>query len=313
MPGPEVRHAALSRRLGERTRPTSAEPVSLDILKSKAQEHFSVELARAEIFQDDEFLNDLVRRAQIEGLPPEAIDSMMASVRRQLTLQANVDVRQGLIDYKAAATTRWEKLMIGVRSSLHEAGEHLGFGVAASVAERQLALVEAKDDMKELLRSALEVQVMKNRMRHYLEMGNPERGDTKFTNVIGFFQRGEMTYNQLIDHPDYLAGLDRIVSKIRIDDSFVLEEGEAPIDASDPEIEEAIRRHLKFVLRTEIVQLAEMEDLSVLSSEEYSAEARTVWQKAKKIGRVVALSGTTWGAGTRLGTKIVIGGSIAFL
>lgn len=289
--------------------PRTAPEVDSAAVKKSATEHFSKHLIGAEVFSQADILQELADRARAEGLSHKDMDSVMAEVQRQISIRANFEARQDLVRSKEFAEGWFDKIQRGIRASVHEAGEHLGFGIARDVKARQTKLVDAEAGMKELLRSALEVQVMKHRMSEYTDLGGPE-----FTQAIHQYQNGQLKYNELLNHPDYLGGLRKIVEKINIDDTFVLEPGERPLDnAGDPDVQEAVRRHLIFVLRTEVVQLAEMQQLQVLSSEEYSAEPKTGWESIKKLGRVALGSGTTWGAVTRVGTKIVIGGSVALL
>ncbi|EKD75998.1 MAG: hypothetical protein ACD_43C00262G0005, partial [uncultured bacterium] len=330
----QVRHHVEAR--GKQVPP--AEQIDVRSFKLAVGEQFVGDLAAADAFTDDRFIAGLVEQANREGLTKQEVAAVIRTVHEQLSVQANFEVRQEYMDRVTTADGIGEKIIASFRQHLREAGAVIGLGMTSDVAERKKQLLgvaedsrieddehrvanvkAAQRDMRALVESAFQRESMRHRLRNYFDLGGAQ-----FTDVVRKYQSGKFDHQQLFEQAAFTAGLEKIVQGLDIPDGFVLEVGAPPVDIRDEDVKEAIRRHLKFVLRTEIVHLAELQQLDVLSSEAYQAEKnseiRGGWQRAKAyvkdVGVSVAFSGTTWGMITRVGTKaavakLMIGGLIA--
>ncbi|EKD78439.1 MAG: hypothetical protein ACD_41C00348G0022, partial [uncultured bacterium] len=119
-------------------------------------------------------------------------------------------------------------------------------------------------DIAAITESAIEQQIVKKRYDQYMELGGPA-----FRRTVERYQAGEFTYQELLDHPSYVVGIRKITEALPIGQTFTLElpdgSDSVTFDSSDPDVKTAIRRHLAFVLKSEIAQTAEFRQLGVIS------------------------------------------------
>lgn len=184
--------------------------------------------------------------------------------------------------------------------------------------------VQGQDaDLTNLAASAVERQVVRKRFDYYMESGGPV-----FRQTIERYQAGDMTYQELLDHPTYIGGIRRITEALPIADLFVLDAAQGiEIDASDQDVQTAIRRQWAFILKSEVAQVAELRQLDVMSVPdipEYATRAAEQPHGAvakvkqflnsdfpmriSRLVRVVATNATVWSVG-----GAHIGGQLAML
>lgn len=306
-----VNRAPFRQQLESKAKSGVTETHTRDDLRNEVKTMFGEPLKTAEDALEDTFADKIIATATTEGLTKADLKAAWKEVHRHVSIEANFDARNKLeADRKAAGFNPLKRAAVALR----EAGEVFGFGLANEVVDKQKEIVAKKDNMQALLESAVESQVMKRRLEQYYELGKPD-----LKTAIDKFITGQATYNQLLEDPAYLSGLKKITDQIVIGDTFTIEmpnpdpDNTTPvtqeIDTTDEHVKKAIRKHLQFVLRTEVVQLAQAKQLEVLSSDEHKAEAPTTFlAKTGAVAKGVFGSGTVWGAGTRTVTRLAMGG-----
>jgi hypothetical protein len=303
-------------------RPTATN-FELADFRAKSAEIFS-ELGEVSAFTDaanEAALNVSLDRAKQEGLKLEDIVQVLQEVRVHVSSQAHLEALRAHEEARSEASTNrnyWELVQLKYK----DLKTVFGGGVADDVRERATAVQANNDMMRDLLAGAIEMAIMRKRLKHYEALGGTELKGVLDQYRSGHGKHGEViTGSQLLDvHNElgkkYDQAIDKIIEELHIvagPGETIHLEGISP----DPEIpdeatKQAYEHHFKFVLRTELIKLVDAEQLSALSSKEYNLiHGKSAWEKAWQIGKGVATSGTFWGVVTRAGTRVAIGGLLS--
>ncbi|MBI2416087.1 MAG: hypothetical protein HYV33_05520 [Candidatus Kerfeldbacteria bacterium] len=283
----------------------SGENISADQLRNHLQNRNRAESLASSALLEDDVIDDLVDHANELGLKSSELAEVVAEIERHVTLRSNVEARHEFNQKKRS--TSWYKLHRHIANRWHEAIEVFGQGLGTDVKERKASIIAHKSDMMALAKDALERQARKQRLEQYLELANDR--NVAFRNLIERFQRGELELPELLANVDYRTGINKIVAELDFDNLLDIGEPGDPeyVNAADPNIKRAVENHLRFILRSEVAQLAQAQSVEVLSSTDYRHD-QTKWGRVR---RMVLLSGTVWGAATRLGiNRLMIGGTL---
>ncbi len=289
---------------------------TLDItaFRTAAQEAFQGE-GEAKFFQDTALtaeLEVLLDRAKQEGLDLDDVTAVLKEVRRHVSVEAHFDATRAH-ENERTKTSRWN-IFKHIALSVKDAATLIGGGVAKDVRTRQAAITGDTTQVKALFESALELGVMRRRMKRYLTLGGPD-----LVAAVDALKTGDAFAHTLLNPTTtlggrYELGLNKIINELNIEvgaGKMFQVDGLAPIEVPDEPTKQAIQHHLKFVLRTEIIKLVEAEQLTVLSSEDYNiAHPKTTAQKAWQVGKGIVSSGTFWGITTRTGGRLLFGGAL---
>lgn len=338
MPEPGLkgsRYSAAIRRHAEKHRPSSELPKPIDVttFKQEVGAQFSDELVVAEAFTNDKFISDLLVDANANGLTKKELANVISEIRRQLSVQANEEVRQEYMRKVSGADNILTAVVASFRKHVREAGAAFGVGMTTDVIERKKQLVglaeddrieddkeraakvgQAQADLRALVGSVMQKEIERHRMRSFLEMGGKD-----FVNAVREYQSGRLSYSQLDDHAAFQAGLHNIVRKLEINtDEFVTGR---PISVDDIG---ACSDHLRWKLQDDVVALAQLQHLDMISTDTYQAERvaeikdsrERIITYGREVGKTAVFSGVTWGVTARVGTeaivsKMLIGGFIA--
>ncbi len=309
MPGP-IDRSLVKEKL--RTDVERIQPTNLDLTAIRAVAHETMgEYADSVLFSDPTMvatLEGLLDYTNREGLGVEELKEALSEVRRHVSIQAHFDAQQAHeADRRAAGRNLFKHIALNIK----DMQTVFGGGVASDVRKNEASAFSNGAELSNLLQSACELGVMRHRLKRYIELG----GDN-LKSAVDAFIHGHAHVNDLMNPSHehgkhYEQGLDAIIGGLNLEvgRDFQLD-GLGDIYIDTAETKAAIEHHLKFVLRTEIIKLAEANQLTVLSSEEYTVPNPTGGQKLLQAAKGVVLSGTFWGITTRLGTRAAIGGIV---
>ncbi|MDP3970790.1 MAG: hypothetical protein Q8P90_03745 [bacterium] len=274
-------------------------------LKGKENEGLTAEDGSA-----DTALLELVDVANQYGLTLDEIKEAMPEVEEQLSVESNVIARHehdeerkstSLFSVVAKVKLRWAEML-----------ETVGSGkIATRVKDYTQGRLDDKNYMQDVVRSALERRSMRKRYNQYMQLGGDD-----FQKIVEQFKRGvdengeSFSANDLVNNSDYQDGISLISGSLEIPDPYqigVNPDG-SPLEVPvTPEVADAIRRHMEFLLRDEVAQLAELSEMSNMASEHYRSDS----VKLKVIAAKLLGSGTLWAFSTRTAAKVAIGGTVA--
>lgn len=316
MPGPVTREP-FQKKLKTGIEKIDPAGIELAAFRTAAQEAFQgdgADAVKTKFFEDATStaeLEVLLDRVKLEGLSPDDIKAVLLEVRRHISVGAHFDATREHENKRTKAGWKfWEHIALNAK----DAATLFGGGVAKDVRAREAAARGDAAQVKALFEGAMELGIMRRRMKRYLELG----GDNLKAAVDGL-KSGEVFAHKLLDVTSplgqkYDLGLDQIIAALPIEvgaGKMFSVDGLGDIEVPDEATKQAIQHHLKFVLRTEIIKLVEAEQLTVLSSEEYNiAHPQTTAQKAWQVGKGIVSSGTFWGMATRTGGRLAFGGML---
>ncbi|MFA6475138.1 MAG: hypothetical protein WCV88_02940 [Patescibacteria group bacterium] len=241
--------------------------------------------------ETDVDVDKFVTRFETEGLDDAAVKKIVNQVKQHLSVSAHATV----IETKAVER---HKMPIGLDTDLTD-----------QVIDKQTELFRKDNYVSELITAAMEVAIMCRRLQRYTEVGDTGDTEKKFSAILDGFQRGSISYNQLKSHEHFTTGLDRIIGQIDLEvgKKFTVW-GVGEIDIDTPETKQAIEHHLKFVLQTELAQLAEVKNLGVLSSAPYDiTKPKSAFTKFVQGAKTIITSGSFWGVTTTAGAHFAMG------
>lgn len=309
MPGP-IEREQIRKKLDTDVEKIPATSLDVAALRTTAKEVLG-EYGESALFTDAAMqaeLEAVLMYSNQEGLKIEDLKAALTEVMRHVSIQSHFDAQQAHDAERKKAG--WNPLKhIGL--NWKEFKTTFGGGVAADTKQKQAENFAKPAEIKALLTSATEIGVMRHRLSRYEMLGGPD-----LRSAITAFLNGDAHLTDLMDvhtteGKHYDSGLNKIIESLglKVGENCTIDGlGDVAIDTE--EMKSAIEHHLKFVLRTEIVKLAEANQLTVLSSSEYDVTHPTAKQKLGKIATTVFSSGTFWGMNTRLATRAAFGGLV---
>lgn len=288
----------------------TAEDIRRALNRSQFHDAFEVSLGGENGADITAALQNLAIQANEYGLDVEDIKRALPEVVEQLQLEANAVARHEHDDKRSKTKFYNIPKQIGLR--WQEMLETFGAGKIAERAKQYRSdRAHEVGYMEEVITAALERTSIRKRFDKYLDLGGqPLRA------AVESFNHGTNENGRLLSTKDFFdnalaqRGIENIMDRIDIPDPFITgydpETGqpiEMPLTA---ETEAIIRNHLKFILRDELAHLVQMSQMQVMTTEQYQVESK---KGSVMIGKVLG-SGTFWGAVTRTGAKLAIGGSL---
>ncbi|MBI2410894.1 MAG: hypothetical protein HYV32_03330 [Candidatus Kerfeldbacteria bacterium] len=210
-----------------------------------------------------------IQRAEEEGLSEQMVLRAIGEVKKHISLRARTESRyehtENLHDELQGAGNSWvKKTLIQLKYKCTESLAIIGQGPAKTEAARKQQIIAEVGAMhtggnalQELLQGSFEKQIAQNRLQRYELIGG-----LQFTKLIDEYREGKITDRELTDNADYTSGLDSIAASLHIDEPFELGEPPVVIEHLTEPQKDAIRRHIRFVLRSEILQLSLVTDNS---------------------------------------------------
>lgn len=269
----------------------------------------------------------LVEAANRYGLDLDEVRSALPEVVEQLQIEADVMARGQ--HEKKRQDTKWYHIPRQIGLRWQEMLETFGSGkIAADAKAQRVRRLQDPNYIATVTEAALERASMRKRFNQYLELG----GDFLKTAVKDFskgtLEKGRLYSSDDFVHNEHLKdGVKQIAAQLEIPveevepgkpKQYVLERDAAGNPTASveltPENEAMIRKHIQFILRDEIVQLAQLNAMKVMTTEQYQVEST----KLGVMGWKIAGSGTVWGFLARTlfkgaVTKLVVGGWVAGL
>lgn len=264
-------------------------------------------------------IDHLVDQANAYGLELADVQQVLPEMIQQLQIEANAVARHGHEAQRRKTKFLQIPTQIGLR--WQEMLETFGAGKIAQRAKAHRAERLGKVDyITSLTDAALERASLRKRFHQYLTIGGADlqaavqdytRGRQDKVNIkdrdvnISSGQSEQFIHDQRV-----LGAVEKIADQLVIPDPFVIghEPDGTPIEIPvTPETEAIIHKHIRFILRDELLQLVQMSTMEVMTTKQYEVESRKLSVTASKI----LGSGSLWGFLTRTGGKLAIGGSLA--
>lgn len=283
---------------------------------------FNAIQANQELTGIDFYGRDVFDLADQLGLEHDDVIAILPDLKHQVDIASEVTARRKHEAKKTDPTIgKLKRFARNVKLSVwDEKLEVLGIGsIPAAARERRGELLRSTDDMTKIMKALLERRSMSKRLDNYKQIvrnADPQAG-ASFEALLREYQAGVghtdthvgLTSRDVMNNQHYQQAVEKILDSINLTGQFSLDgTGQEIVNLdTQPELIPVIKNHLRFILRSEILQLTDAENLELLSSQEYESDKA----KPARIAAKVLASGTLWAVAAKSGAKLVMGSSVA--